>query len=183
MTCTPTTQPHQIGESEFVELLATFRDTAFRLEAQSAYATSTAEAEALAEFVAGDPQPPEAHPIWRAWLDGIRELTSHGKKISRVRLLDDPPTDYQRWAMWCTRYHVDAGEHIQYLSRTDAGRFGIPSADWWLFDDDHLVFMLFTDDGQLESMTLITAPHVIARHCSWRALAIEHATTAHQILI
>jgi hypothetical protein len=150
--------------------------TAFRLETQPVYRTSVAEEEAFARFMAGAPQPPSELPPWQSWLDQMRELTRQGKTISRVRIVDDPPTDYQRWAMWATRYHLEAGEDIRYLPRATAGTLGIPRGDWWLFDDTSLVLIAFMDDGHLDGRTLVTDPAVISRHSTWRALAASHAT-------
>ena len=156
-------------------------DTAFRLEAQPMYRTSDAEAQALARFLAGAREAPEVYPEWRSWLDEMQALTGQGKTISRVRIMDEPPTGYQRWAMWATRYHREAGEDIRWLPRSMAGSLGIPMNDWWLFDDTSLVLMSFTGDGQPDGMTLVTGPAVI-RYRTWRALATRHATITEHVM-
>ena len=112
---------------------------AFRIEGKRLYRTSPAEAEALAGFLAGNPRPPSAFPVWQSWLDQVRTWTGQGKTIARVRIIDDPPTDYQRWSLWCARWHRDAGEDIRYLTREAANALGIPGATgrcsitiaWW----------------------------------------------------
>ena len=121
--------------------------------------------------------------MWQTWLDEMKELTSQGKKISRVRIVDDPPTGYQRWAMWTTRWHLEAGEDIRYLLRATARTLGIPAGDWWLFDDTSLVLMTFTSDGQPDGRTLVTDPAVVRKHHTWRALATRHAITAETIAV
>jgi hypothetical protein len=172
-----------VSAEQFAGMLRTFSDTAFRLETQPAYSTSPAEREALALFLAGAPRPPGEFPVWQSWLDDMIELTGQGKKISRVRIVDDPPTGYQRWAMWTTRWHLEAGEDIRYLPRATARTLGIPAGDWWLFDDTSLVLMTFTSDAQPDSKTLVTDPAVIRKHHTWRALATRHATTAETIAV
>jgi hypothetical protein len=151
---------------------------AFHLETQPWYRTSATEEEAVAGFLAGNPRSPGEYPEWRSWLDEMRELTGQGKRISRVRVVDDPPTGYQRWAMWCTRWHAEAGEDIRYLPRATAGDLGIPSGDWWLFDDATLVVTAFTSDGQADGRTLITNPALVGRYVAWRDTAVRHATAA-----
>lgn len=172
-----------VSAEEFAGMLRTFSDTAFRLETQPAYSSSAAEREALALFLDGAPRPPAEFPVWQAWLDSMREMTGQGKKISRVRIVDDPPTGYQRWAMWTTRWHLEAGEDIRYLPRAIALTLGIPAGDWWLFDNTSLVLMTFTSDGQPDRKTLVTDPAVIRKHHTWHALATRHATTAETIAV
>jgi hypothetical protein len=156
---------------------------AFRIEGEPSYLTSPAEAEALAGFQAGNPQPPSAFPVWRSWLDQVREWTGQGKTIARVRIVDNPPTDYQRWSLWCACWHRDAGEDIRYLSRQTAGALGIPGGDWQIFDHSHLVLMAFTPTGEPSDKTLVTDPAVIRRYQAWRALAVRHASMAEAISV
>ena len=155
---------------------------AFRIEGEPVYLTSPAEGEALAGFLAGSPQPPSAFPEWQGWLDQIREWTGgQGKTITRVRIIDSPPTDYQRWSVWCSRWHLDAGEGIRYLPRSAADLLGIPRGDWQLFDHNRLVLMAFTATGEPSGKTLVTDPAVIRRYREWRSLALRHATAAEAI--
>lgn len=151
---------------------------AFRVEGEPSYLTSPAEAEALAGFVAGNPQPPSVFPVWQSWLDQVRVWISQGKTVARVRVIDDPPTDYQRWSLWCARWHCDAGEDIRYLSRETASGLGIPRGDWQMFDHNRVVLMAFTDTGKPSGKTLVTEPAVILKYRSWRSLALRHATAA-----
>jgi hypothetical protein len=148
---------------------------AFRIEGKRLYRTSPAEAEALAGFLAGSPQPPSAFPVWQSWLDQARAWIGQGKTIARVRIIDDPPTDYQRWSLWGARWHRDAGEEIRYLSRETANVLGIPGGDWQMFDHNRVVVMAFTATGEIAGKTLVTDPAVIRRYQSWRALALQHA--------
>lgn len=166
-----------ITEEEFGELFGTFRETAFRLETHAAYAM-TIERQGFERFLAGRPQPPAELPWWQAWLNDMAELTRQGKRIARVRFVDTPPTDYQRWEMWATRWHLEAGEDIRYLHRSRAHEVGIPTGDWWLFDDTQLVVMGFTSNGEIDDKTLVTDQATIQSYRTWRSLAIRHATTA-----
>ena len=167
-----------ISEEEFADLFRTFRISAFRLETQPAYAM-TIEREGFDRFLAGSPLPPAELPWWQSWLDDMAELTRQGKRIARVRFVDTPPTDYQRWEMWATRWHLEAGEDIRYLHRNTAHETGIPMGDWWLFDDTQLVLMGFTSDGEIDGKTLVTDTATIRSYRMWRSVAIRHATAEH----
>jgi hypothetical protein len=164
-----------ISEQDFSDL---FRDCsdAFRIEAEPTYRTSPVEAEALAGFLAGSPQPPSAFAEWQTWLDQVRTWTASGKTIVRVRIIDSPPTDYQRWALWCASWHRDAGEDIRYMSRDTADGLSIPRGDWQMFDHQRLVLMAFTRSGEVGPKTLITDPTVIGWYEAWRVVAMEHVT-------
>ena len=169
-----------ISQDEYAGMFRECSD-AFRIEGEPAYRTSQAEAEALARFLAGSPQPPSAFPAWQSWLDQVRGWTRQGKTIARIRIINSPPTDYQRWSVWCSSWHRDAGEDIRYLSRETADSLGIPRGDWQLFDHVRLVLMEFTGDGETAGKTLVTDPAVIRRYQVWRALAVQHATVAKAI--
>ena len=95
----------RISEDEFGEMLRTFRRSAFRLEARDHYALGY-EAADFERFLAGNPVPPPQVDWWRPWLDQIAELTQQGKRIGRVRVLAEPPSDYQRWELWAAPWHA-----------------------------------------------------------------------------
>ena len=103
------------------------------------------------------------------------------RTVSRVRILAEPPTDYQRWQIWATPWHIAAGGgHPGYMARGAAEGIGLPLPhDWWLLDDKRVLVMRFTDDGEIESKALITDAGA-GRHvpASWRDVAIRHATPA-----
>ncbi|MEU9102121.1 DUF6879 family protein [Streptomyces sp. NPDC048361] len=67
----------------------------------------------------------------------VRRLAHHcaradrtGKRFERVRLVDDPPTDGQRYLLASGLGNVDAGEDIRNLVRADAERLGLPDGDF-----------------------------------------------------
>ncbi len=173
-----------VSQDEYAGMFRECSD-AFRIEGERSYRTSPAEAEALAGFLAGSPQPPSAFPVWQSWLDQVRVWTSppSGKTITRVRIIDRPPTDYQRWSLWCSSWHRDAGEDIRYLSRARADALGIPRGDWQLFDHVRLVLMVFSAAGETAGKTLVTDSAVIRRYQAWRDLALRHAMAAEAVVV
>jgi hypothetical protein len=167
----------QLTGDDFNSLFRYFTRTAFRLEVQPVYSV-TEERESVEEFLAGKPRAVTEFPFYAAWLDQIRKLTTEGKRVERVRVLDEPPTDYQRWEMWSGQFNVDAGEVIRYLPRSRAAEVGLPTVDdWWLFDSIRLARMRFTKDGEPLGGEIISDPKVVAQHCAWWELAVRHSTT------
>ena len=167
-----------INEAEFDHLLSTFKRTAFRLETRDSYALDY-EAADFELFLAGSPVPPPRLAWWGPWLDRIARFTHEGKTVSRVRVLAEPPSDYQRWMMWAEPWHAQAGEQIAYMPASRAMRIGLPlDGDWWLLDDERVIIMGFTDAGEIDRKTLLTNPVTVAPFIAWRDLAVRNATPA-----
>ena len=135
---------------------------AFRLEWQTDPVPD--EEAAFTYWLAGNPLLPSQWPMWADWLDFTRSL---GGKITRVRLIDDPPTPYQEWGMWAIPYHREAGDDIRCMAHSLAEVLGIPPGNWWMFDNQ-LVTMKGT------SKTLVTDTEVIAVHLAWKERALSH---------
>ncbi|BCB80903.1 hypothetical protein GCM10022251_79660 [Phytohabitans flavus] len=168
----------QLTGEDFNSLFRYFTDTAFRLEVQPVYAV-TDERESIEEFLAGEPRPVTEFPFYAAWLDQIRAVTSQGRRVERVRVLEEPPTDYQRWEMWSGQYNIDAGETIRYISRSRAIEAGLPVRDdWWLFDSQRLALMRFAPDGEPLGGEIISDSETVARHQAWWDLAVQHSVSA-----
>ena len=170
-----------ISDEQFRDLLRAVSRAAFYFEAQETYALDY-EAADLERFVAGSPTPPPEIDWWRPWLDQVAEQARHGKRITRVRVISEPPTDYQRWGLWALPWHVRAGEQISYIERGRAHEIGLPLVDdWWLLDDERLVILRYNDAGEIAGKSLVTAQGGIYNYLIWRDLAVRNATPAEQI--
>lgn len=168
-----------ITPAELRGMFGTCHTSAWRLEAGS-YKLGY-EAPELERFMAGNPVPPPDVSWWRPWLDRVRGFKEQGKQIGRVRIDDVPLSAYQRWQHWAEPWHTDAGEDIRHMPRPRAVAIGLPSYDFWLFDDDRLVLMLYDAAGEIAGRVLIErkdASNVVAQHCAWRDLAVSNATLA-----
>jgi hypothetical protein len=169
-----------ITEAEFGRLLKSFSRSAWRLETYDSYHLGY-EAADFEQFLAGRPVPPPEVSWWRPWLDMISTMTQEGKRIGRVRILAEPPTDYQRWELWAAHWHAQAGEQTSYLSRSQAAALGLRTKhDWWLLDEQTVIVMRFDDGGKIVGKELITDPGIVAQHREWRDLAVCHAIPAEE---
>jgi hypothetical protein len=168
-----------LTEAEWAEQLRTFDRTAFRFECQSAYAEAE-EADTVRRFLAGDRQAPTQVPELRAWFDQVAGLVAGGRRIERVRVHDAPPTPYQRWLRWIDQWNTEVGEVIRYITRAQAHAVGLGPAltniDWWLMDEQRLIVMRFDGAGRRVENELVTDPGPVAQACTWRDLAVHHAT-------
>jgi hypothetical protein len=113
------------------------------------------------------------------WLSGFAaSAIAAGRTVGRVRVHQDPPTDYQRWERWLGQWNAAAGESIRYLTRGQAHEIGLlPDAgdeDWWLYDDTRLLVMRFAGSRRVQN-EVITDRAIVRRACKWRDLSVRHS--------
>ena len=171
-----------LSDAEFLEAVLSFEHTAFRLELQRSYAEAH-EAPQFAAFLRGDPQPGPDDPELQDWYKSVTEHVARGARMERVRVQEDPPTDYQRFERWLDQWNIPAGEVMRYMTRERAYEVGLlPAAgntDWWLIDSARLVVMRFDDAGRRIANELITDPETVLQACMWRDLAVHHSVQRH----
>ncbi|WP_042382811.1 DUF6879 family protein [Streptacidiphilus melanogenes] len=160
----------------FIDLFRRFEHTAFRLEVRRSYGILE-EDEPYQRFLAGE----DPGLDWfQPWLTLMRQVTSSGKRVERVRLIDAPPSDYLRFELWGTQHNLDAGEDIRYLLHDTAAGLDLPAYDYWLFDDRTIARVEFAEDDTFLGATLSEDPGDVIRHVRWRDAAWRHALTFSQ---
>lgn len=147
-----------------------FRHTAWRLEARREYQVDY-ESDRYKTFLRGEDPGITGREVW---LGTIREITGRGLRVERVRLFDEPPTDYQRFLLWGTGHTVAAGEEIRYLTRATSEEMGLPARDFWLFDSRVLGEFRYEGDRSL-GMELIDDPVEVLAGCQIRDAAWHYA--------
>jgi hypothetical protein len=147
-----------VTPEDFDALFDSFHSTVVRLETLPAYSVGGAEAQRLAAFRAGEPRP-ERSVRTDPWLARIALTTIDGKSWSRVRIVDSPPTEYQRYQFASYRESQAVGERVSVIERADA-RYDGP--DFWLFDAGtphaRAVVMRYDDTGRWLGAELVTDP-------------------------
>jgi hypothetical protein len=156
-----------LTDAEFFDLFRTFEHTAYRLEVRESYY----EKEQLQQFLDGGPVDLSYMDDWLALMVKLRV---EGKRVSRVRVISYPYSDYTRYGLWLCRYNTAAGEDIRYLLREYAT--GLPNHDYWLLDSTRLYAVRFTDTDELLGAEPIADTATVLRHNFWRDLAWHHAT-------
>jgi hypothetical protein len=168
--------PSLITGDDFDGLFTSFRRSALRLEARDAYSAESERA-SLERFLAGQRDDPEYQASRRGWLrDVVGGAASVGKRFARVRVVREPPTDYQRFGMRNARFNVEAGEDIRYMGREQANALDLPAHDFWLFDEARLALLYFTADDRLLGAQVVTDEAMVRQHGDWLELAFAHAT-------
>lgn len=129
---------------------------AFHLEVRDVY-TVPAESGRLGRFLSDRPALPDDEKD--RWNTLIRETTGRGVTVRRVRVVSVPHSDYHRWLLSVTGTNTDAGEDIRYVPRHLAG--DVPSDDWWLIDDDRVVYNLVDEHGIPSGLAVTTDRGII----------------------
>jgi hypothetical protein len=170
-----------LSETEFLDAVLSYEHTAFRLELQRSYDEPN-EAPQFAAFLRGDPQPGPDDPDLKDWYERVAEHTARGARMERVRVQEDPPTDYQRFERWLDQWNIPAGEVMRYMTRQRAYEVGLlPAAgtdDWWLIDSAQLIVMRFDAEGHRIANELVTDPETVLQACKWRDLAVHYSVPA-----
>ncbi|WP_312884751.1 DUF6879 family protein [Nocardia barduliensis] len=141
---------------DWVALFRACEAEAFHLEVRDAYAVP-AESDRFRRFLAGEPALPDQHKS--RWNDLVEETTRRGVTVSRVRVVTVPHTDYHRWLLSVTDTNTAAGEDIRYVPRHLAGE--VPPDDWWLIDNERVVYNLVNESGKPSGLAVTTDPRIV----------------------
>lgn len=132
-----------ITDDEFDDLLRNFTDSSVHLETRDAYGTAV-ELPYMAKWAAGEHDD-------LSWLDDwcttLKEHTGAGKIVHRARIVSEPLSDYQRWSYSIAQPMVDAGEDIRWVPRRAVSSVAIPGNDFYLFDNELVVFLIYAGNG------------------------------------
>ncbi|SCE57420.1 DUF6879 family protein [Streptomyces sp. CB02613] len=166
-----TRQARIIDLDEFEGLFRTFSHSAWRLETRRRYASDEAT-DTYRQFVeTGRVEWDESDP----YCELIRSRTTQGKRVERVRIVDQPPTTGQLYLLNNAKRNSGLGEDIRNLRRADADRLQLPAEDFWLFDSRLAARLRFDDGDHLVDVELITEPDEIVRYSVVRDAAWHHA--------
>lgn len=132
-----------ISFDQFDKLTRNFQQEAIHLETRDAYGTEV-ELPYMAKWAAGEPDDLEWLNDWRA---SVRANVTAGKSIRRAKIVSEPLSDYQRWSYDIERPIVDAGEDIRWVPRRLVSSVGIPGNDYYLLDDQLVIFLHYAGNG------------------------------------
>jgi hypothetical protein len=127
-------------DMEYGQLFDAFTDFAFRLETLPSY-SSPEDNEAIKRFRATGTM---SEPADSSWVAFVRASVATGKRIRRLRLISAVPTEYENFELQAYRFNMGAGEDIRVAHRPE----GAQSKDFWLFDDQWIAYIRYSDVGE-----------------------------------
>uniref|UniRef100_A0AAU1I199 DUF6879 domain-containing protein n=1 Tax=Streptomyces sp. NBC_00180 TaxID=2903632 RepID=A0AAU1I199_9ACTN len=172
----PVHVPHPITFDEFDDMFTTLKHSAWRLETRRRYAWDEQQ-DTYRQFLA------QGRVDWDLndpWFRERREQAALGKQFERVRIVDQPPTEGQRYLLDNARRNTAAGESIRVLPRRKADDLGLPREDFWLFDARVVALLNFDDADEMTGVELITNPVEVLRYAQAREAAWHHSVSYDQ---
>ncbi|MGI5259667.1 DUF6879 family protein [Streptomyces angustmyceticus] len=168
---------HQISTfidlNEFGKLFQTFQHSAWRLETRRGYASDREDA-TYREFVETGTV---AWDLDDDWCRNMCAQTADGKRVGRVRIIDDPPTTGQLYLLDNAKRNSATGEDMRNLWRADAERLQLPAEDFWIFDSRVIALLHFDEADTLLHVELLTEPAEVVRYAQVRDAAIHHSSS------
>lgn len=150
--------------------------TALHFEQQPSY---TADADVFGAWQA-DPATTVLTEPFHVWNGLVRGRIATGVRFERLRILEDPPTPYQRFEGWLAGVHnIPAGEVVMNTTRSPAiheilqDLWPWPHLDYWLLDSARLLLLPFNDEGEMQDVDVSTDASMVTRAAqAWEALTL-----------
>ncbi|MGH3587729.1 MAG: DUF6879 family protein [Pseudonocardia sp.] len=168
--------PNLIDLDEFGRLFETFEHSAWRLESRRGYASDREDVD-FEEFLKTGEVP---YDLDSQWCTNMLRQTGEGKRVGRVRIVDDPPTEGQLFWLAYAECNEATGEDIHSLPRAEAERLHLPEADFWVFDSRLVALLNFDAADVLLNVEVITEPAEVNRHLQAIDAAMHHAVPRRQ---
>ena len=140
------------------------------MEVRSRYNPSY-EGESLRKFL--EEGEPDDLSWMQPWLRMVQEAAAEGRRFARVRVVELPMSDWNRYSYALARHNVAAGEDIRYLARTNA--LDLPDYDYWLLDSSRLIVMRFDEADHFIGGEPVEDPTEIVQANKWRDTAWHRA--------
>jgi len=131
------------AEPASYELFRSVERSAMHLEMRDAYTPDDPD---WLEWKSGQRFDPVER--WRDWYDLIRETTGRGVQVRRARIVSEPISEYTRFEYDVTEAHnIAAGELVRWLPRQQASGLTVPPTDFWVFDEEIVIWNHFDGNG------------------------------------
>lgn len=154
-------QLEKVPLGSFLDYFKKATSSAFRLELLPSYKVDQ-EIEALKQFANGAKSPSPGFN--QDWLLLVGELVARKVKVQRVRLIDEPVSDYIKFEIgWGYSNNVRVGEEIKVISRDSFDLLAEPAPitkDFWLFDDEICVFLEYDFTGKFLGLNRLSGEAV-----------------------
>lgn len=154
-----------LSYEEFHALFPQVKREALHLNMRDSYGTET-ELPVLAKWKASEPDDLSWLDDWRAmndWCEMMRDQVAAGRVFRRINIVSEPLSEYHQWSRIVESRMAAAGQDIRWVSRRLVSEVWFPGNDFWLFDDETVVFMHYHGSGLVADRVLANDPDVVQR--------------------
>ncbi|MEU7166829.1 DUF6879 family protein [Streptomyces morookaense] len=162
----------------FADLLADTKHSAVHLEMRDSYGIGE-EATEFKAWLAGWRPSPEPGTWWNEFHTMVRDAVARGVEFRRARIVSEPVSDYIRYEHSCTYQNIAAGESVRWLPRRKASDLALPGNDYWLFDQQVVMWNHFTGDGESAGPE-VDRRDTVAKLCTTAFEAVWNRATPHE---
>lgn len=148
----------EITAADLSTLTGSITSSMVHLETRDAYGTEV-ELPHMAMWARGEP---DSFDWLTAWCDKIRAHVAAGRSARRAKIVSEPLSNYQRWTHSIIPPLVEAGEDIRWVPRRTVSTLCIPGNDYYLLDDERVVFLHYAGSGLNTAFTTTTDPAVVS---------------------
>jgi hypothetical protein len=147
-----------IGYEDLNALCRGIKKSFVHLETRDSYGTE-AELPHMAKWRRGEPD----DFAWLGWwFDMLHGHRAAGRTCRRARVVSEPLSLYQQWTLSHAQAFVDAGEDIRYVARPRLASVTLPgSGDFYVFDDELVLFLHYAGDGKNTSFETTDDPQTV----------------------
>lgn len=146
------------SEEDLESLCRAIKKSFVHLETRDAYGTET-EQPHMAKWRRGEPD----DLAWCGdWFEMLRGHRAAGRTCRRARVVSEPVSEYQRWILSHVEAFVEAGEDVAYVPRPRLANVLLPgSGDFYLFDDELVLFLHYAGGGLNVSFETTDDPQIV----------------------
>ncbi len=165
-----------IAAEDLFDTLFHVSSSALRLETRESYGVPY-ENEPLTRYLAGRRVDTSYMDAWSAY---IRDLRARGVLFRRVRVLNVPLSEYQRFGLAQAAINDAAGEELRYLDRTSTTAAVLPGYDYWVFDEQAVGVLEFDSRDDLVGAHVVRDERFVRQHLAWLQAAWPDAMSYRQ---
>jgi len=168
--------------AEFDACFTNFSKSAFRLETFPEYRVGGADAELYNKFSQGEPW---QGPIFEDWARLIASHTTAGREFVVARVLSEPLSNYLRFEIeWGYCYFSTVGQDTRIILPSRLDTLFLPSAtfDYWMFDDNKVVFMEYGSDGSYKGARYVQNHDSITEFVTLKGRALAASISLREFL-
>ncbi|HEV2637254.1 MAG TPA: hypothetical protein VGX23_19020 [Actinocrinis sp.] len=146
-----------MSELSFEELLGGCVSSAEHLELRDLYIADSPAYRAWC-----DGQKVDGAKEYEDWFDLVKETVARGVQVRRVRVINEPVSDYIKFEhSITTSLNIAAGERVRWLVRQAAEGLLLPANDLWILDGTRVRFGFFSADGDYLGSKIVDDAEVV----------------------